>query len=99
VIKHPGLVIGFEERVVHGWRLYDLSTIAVLDSEAPNVFEKAFLREHLSRLRERRPPLIILARDRYPLDDRLLNQYVDTTYSLSQLETLIATRRRTREPA
>jgi ATP-dependent DNA helicase RecQ len=84
--RHPGLVLGYEERSVHRWGLYDLPTAALLDLSASDVYQQAFLRDHLRRARGARPPLILLARVGYQLDGRRLSQLVDTVYDLGILK-------------
>jgi ATP-dependent DNA helicase RecQ len=85
--RHPGLVLGYEERSVHRWGLYDLPTAALIDLAASDVYQQAFLRDHLRRPRGERPPLFLLARVGYQLDGRRLSQLVDTVYDLGILKT------------
>jgi ATP-dependent DNA helicase RecQ len=92
--KHnPGLILGFEELSTYGWSPYDLPTAALIDLGSADVYQQAFLRAQLARPREERPPLVVLVRDRYLLDGRLLSQRVDSSYPLSLLDELVALRR------
>ena len=84
-LRNPGLLLGFSEWSIHGWKTAAAPTVALLDPSAGQVYQAAFLRKHLRLARDSRPPLAVISPSGNALDGRYLTQLFDATYPLSTL--------------